>query len=127
MLLKKLVYSIKRPLTYIFNKSFSTGIYSEWFKLAKIILLHKNCPVYVTDNYRPISLLPVISRVLEKLMFKRMSKFVNVNRLLYMKQFGFRDKHSTQDTIAMFTADILKGFNNHFSVFYRSQKSIRHC
>ena len=107
ILVKKFIYSIRLPLTVIFNKSFSIGVYPKLFKMAKILPLCKAESEYDTDNYRPISLLPVISKVLEKLMYKRMTKFVSDNNLLYVKQFGFRDKHSTQDAISTSIADIL--------------------
>ena len=55
------------------------------------------------DNYRPISLLPVLS----KLMFVQTTKYINNNSLLYMKQFGFRENHSTQHVITNLVSDIL--------------------
>ena len=62
MLIKKLVCSIRRPLTVIFNKSFQAGIYPELFKIAKVQPLHKNRPKQLRDNYRPVSLLPVCQK-----------------------------------------------------------------
>ena len=111
-MVKKLVYSIRISLITIFNKSFELGIYPDLFKVAKVIPLHKNGAKDNSDNYRPILLLPVLSKVLEKLMFKRMTGFVNKENLLNMKQFGFREEHSTQNTITTLVSDVLDGFKS---------------
>ena len=70
LLLKKIVNVIKLPLCVIFNKSLSSGVYPDLMKLAKVIPLHKGGEMDICDNYHPISLLPVISKVLEKVVFK---------------------------------------------------------
>ena len=70
ILVKKLFYTIRYPLCIIFNKSFIEGIYPDQFKLAKVITLHKGGEKDDVDNYRPILLLPVMSKILEVLMFK---------------------------------------------------------
>ena len=68
-LLKELKYKIAMPLTHLFNRSLSEGIFPEKMKLAEVIPLHKGKERYLTTNYRPISLLLTISKVLEKLMY----------------------------------------------------------
>ena len=70
VLVKKLFDTIRYPLCIIFNKSFIEGIYPDKFKLAKVIPLHKGGEKDDVDNYRSISLLPVMPKILEKLMFK---------------------------------------------------------
>ncbi len=62
-------------------------------------------------NYRPVSLLPVISKVLEKLVHKRIYAFLRKKLLLFDSQFGFRNNHSTIDAILEFTGRVIKGFD----------------
>ena len=67
ILLKKLKHSILKPLNIIFNKSITSGIFPEKMKLADVFPLHKGKERFLPTNYRPISLLLTISKVLEKL------------------------------------------------------------
>ena len=92
----------------IFNKSFIEGIYPDTFKLAKGIPLHKDGENDDDDNYRPISLLTVISKILEKLMFKQLNKFIQDTNQYYLKQFGFHLNHCTTHAIAELVGEILQ-------------------
>ena len=76
VLVKKLFYTIRYPLCIIFNNSFIEVIYPDQFKLAKVIPLHKGGEKDDVDHYRPISLLPAMSKILEKLTFKQCSQFM---------------------------------------------------
>ncbi len=87
---------ISEPLCKIFNSSFSTGIFLDKLKIAKIIPIHKAESTTNVSNYRPISLLSCFSKVLERLMYKRLISFINRHSILYNFQFGFRTDHSTQ-------------------------------
>ena len=62
------------------------------------------------NNYRPVSLLPVISKVLEKLVHKRICSFLRKKLLLFDSHFGFRNNHSTIDVILEFIGKVIKGF-----------------
>ena len=73
-----------------------TGIFPNSLKIAKISPIYKKEDPHLTDNYRPISLLPVISKVFEKAAFKQLYDYFNENKLLYKSQYGFRKKHSTE-------------------------------
>ncbi len=59
------------------------------------------------SNYRPISLLPVLSKILEKIVHKRLYNFIDKSDLFYQNQFGFRPKHSTQHAVTKLMADIV--------------------
>ena len=95
-LLKQIIYCIAPPLEYIFNLSLSNGICPNVFKIAKVIPIHKKDDQKNVTNYRPISLLPSISKVLEKIMYKRLNSFLLVNNILNSSQFGFRKNFSTE-------------------------------
>ncbi len=57
-------------------------------------------------NYRPISILPSISKVMEKVIHKRVDSFLNDNDILYRHQYGFRKGHSTADAVTQFVTDL---------------------
>ena len=86
-------------LSDIINLSFLTGTFPDLCKLAKVIPLFKNDNPLLCENYRPISLLPVYSKIFEKVIYTRMYKFLDNNNFIYDRQFGFRAKHSTSHSL----------------------------
>ena len=66
------------------------------FKIAKVIPIHKKGDATVFNNYRPISLIPAISKVLEKIIYDQLSCYLNDSKLLINNQYGFRSMHSTE-------------------------------
>ena len=95
-LLKRINEYIHKPLTLIVNQSLSSGIFPIKLKIAKVIPIFKKDNVHLLNNYRPISLLPTISKVFEKVVQEQLTEFVNINKLLYNSQYGFRKAHSTE-------------------------------
>ena len=98
-LLKSIILSIANPLAHIFNLSLSNGIVPTNTKIAKVIPIFKKGDTLETNNYRPISLLPSLSKVLEKIIFKRVTSFLCANDIICESQFGFRAKHNTTHAI----------------------------
>ena len=90
-LLKTLSLYISIPLASLVNSSFETGIFPEKLKLGKVNPLHKKESTEVPSNYRPISVLSVFSKIIEKLMHKRLYNFLDTFEMLYPLQFGFRE------------------------------------
>ena len=86
-------------LKFIFNASFSTGIVPDLFKIAKVTPVFKKGVQTSLNNYRPISILSIFNKLLEKLMHKRILEFLENKKVIYCKQFGFRAKHSTDHAI----------------------------
>src|SRR3989442_11391222 len=76
------------------NYSFNQGVFPQCFKSSKVIPLFKNGDRKLIANYRPISLLNVFSKILEKLMCNRLHSYLTKYKLLYEFQFGFRKDHS---------------------------------
>ena len=95
---KESIFYFVEPLCYIFNKSISTGVFPESLKEAKVIPLglyiKKNSKQNI-DNYRPVSILPVLSKLLERVMYNRVYDFLAKYDILINEQFGFRKSHST--------------------------------
>ena len=83
------------PLAHIFNLSFKSGIVPPNMKLAKVIPIFKSGNRKLFNNYRPISILPAYSKLLEKIVAKRLVQFLESHDILYDNQYGFRKKHST--------------------------------
>jgi hypothetical protein len=93
--IKSVIGSIAVPLNDIFNKSFATGLFPDKLKYAKVTPVFKNDDKFCVNNYRPISVLPIFSKILEKLMCHRLMAFVNKHNILCENQYGFREQHST--------------------------------
>ena len=108
-LLKISAILIVEPLTKLFNKSLNQGIFSNSWKTANIkpIFKNKGSPANPT-NYRPISLLSCISKMLEKIVFKNIYTHLSNNNLLSDKQSGYRPKHSTQLQLIYLTHNLYK-------------------
>ena len=79
----------------IFNKSFTTGVFPQLLKTAKVIPIYKADSRMLASNYRPISLLPIIGKLFEKIIFSRITSFVNKFKILYKRQYGFQNGKST--------------------------------
>ena len=86
---------IIHPLRYVCQLSLSQGCFPHELKVSKIIPLYKSGDRTLFNNYRPISLLPLFSKVLERLMYDRLYDFLVKYSILYSFQFGFRKAHST--------------------------------
>ena len=92
----------------MFNLCFETGIFHDLCKIAKVIPIHKKDDPLLCKNYRPISLLPIFSKILEKLIYKRMYCFLDDNHLIYNRQFGFRSNYSTNHALISIREHIKK-------------------
>ena len=89
---QKTIHFISTPLTHIINLSLATGIVPEQMKLAKVKSIHKSSDPNILNNYRPISLLPAFSKLLEKIMFNKVMNYLNSNDILYKHQYGYHAK-----------------------------------
>ena len=93
------------------NISFATEIFPEKLKVAKVIPIHKKDSKLECSNYRPISLLSNIDKILEKLMHNRLIKFLTEQKILYLKQFGFSKNFSTTHAIINLIDSIENAFD----------------
>jgi hypothetical protein len=98
-LICQIINAIAMPLSLIFNKSITTGKFPDKLKIAKVIPVYKNGDNNSPNNYRPISLLPAISKIFEKLIYNRMIAFIDKFKIISPSQFGFRPKHSTKHAV----------------------------
>ena len=107
-LLKSLKEVIIIPLTTIFNKSIIQGKFPESMKIAEITPLHKGKEKYLSNNYRPISLLITLSKLLEKIIYKQMYDHLEQTNQLYKSQYSFCSKHSCENAISELVGEIIK-------------------
>ena len=111
-LLKSKKCEISKPLTIIINQSLETGIFPDALKVAKVKPLFKKGDNCCLNNYRPISLLPTISKIFERVMYTQLYYYFNVNNLLSEQQYGFRSQHSTELASVKLVDFILKEMDN---------------
>ena len=117
---------ICKPLSDIINISLSTGVFPSILKSANVIPIYKKGSKIICTNYRPISLLSSISKIIEKIMHHRTISFLNRYNCLYELQFGFRSYHSTNHALTNLTETIISAIdNNNFAcgVFIDLQKA----
>ena len=94
-LIKNVIDEIKHPLTFLFDLSISSWTFPDILKVAKIVPIFKTDDNTIVSNYRPISILPFFSKILETLTSNRLLVYLNDNDILVPNQFGFREKYST--------------------------------
>jgi Reverse transcriptase (RNA-dependent DNA polymerase) len=110
-ILKFVATEISIPLSHIFNLSLSSGTFPEKLKKSRIVPIFKAGDPKLCDNYRPISLLSSLSKILEKIVQIRLVNHLELNNLLYEHQYGFLKGKSTEQTLLHVTDYISKALN----------------
>ena len=100
-------------LTFIINSSLTKGVVPSRWKQAVVISVHKSGDRGDPKNFRPISLLPVVSKVAERLVHQQLTTYLESNNLLSPCQYGFRRGRSTEMALLTMTEQILHGMENH--------------
>ena len=107
-LLKDAALVLTKPLTFIINLSLETGVVPRECKVAKVIPLYKSGSLAEIDNYRPISILPTLSKILEKIVRQQLMAHLERHILLFEYQFGFCPNHAMELAVTYFTDLIRK-------------------
>ena len=94
-------------LLQIFNTSLHTGVFPDVLKEARVFAIHKDGPSEDPSNYRPISILPIVSKGIEKHVTKHLFAYLNKYKLLHEAESGFRKHHSCQTTLIKLINDWL--------------------
>ena len=110
-ILKHIKYQIARPLAHLFTLSVTTGVFPDKLKISKTIPIFKAGDHACCDNYRPISLLSSISKILEKIIANSLVNHLEINNLLYENQYGFLRGRSTLHNITKLTCKISQYLN----------------
>lgn len=113
-IVKKTIFSIKDPLAFVINKCLESGYFPDLLKVSKVIPIYKKGDKHLPQSYRPVSIVPIFSKILEMVMHKQLSlHFENFN-LLSDSQFGFRQGRST-------TSAVLEVINHTLEAFERRE------
>ena len=94
--LKQIIPYISVPFSHICNLSIVNGQFPTAMKIIKVIPVHKSGDANTLNNYRPIPLLPSLSKVLERIMYGRLYKYLSANNMIIPQQFGFQRNYSTE-------------------------------
>lgn len=103
-IIKMLAPEISHGLPILFNRMLQEGLLPHQFKFAHVTPVYKRGNPTLPDNYRPISLLPVLSKVLERIVFDQLTSFIESNpdlKVLPPEQFAYRRGHSTEDALTL--------------------------
>ena len=112
ILLKKLIHQIAPVLVEVFKKSMTMGEFPTVMKLAEVVPLYKSKENFLETNYRPISLLTTMSKILEKIMYQRIYSFLQNTGQIYENQYGFRANHSCEHAIGQVVGTLIKNIEN---------------
>lgn len=97
---------LSTPLAYIFNLSVRKGLFPNDLKKARVVPLYKKGNRNIESNYRPISILPVVSKIYEKLVHDQVMAYLESKKILYDYQSGFRNSFSTESALVYLTDKI---------------------
>ena len=125
-ILNLLKHGISKQFADLFNLSFSSGSYPYVLKTAKVVSVFQRGSKLDCCNYRPISLLSNVEKILEKLMYKRVYNFLSQNNIIYDLQFGFRQKFSTSHALINLTENIRQALDEGYigcGIFVDLQKA----
>ena len=110
--LKSIIGEIALPLSHIFDLSLSSGTFPSRLKASRVVPIFKGGDPLLTDNYRPISLVNAISKILEKIVYHKLVNHLEINKLLYQHQYGFLKGKSTEHALLQILNQIGTALNN---------------
>ena len=99
ILLKNALGVLCEALIYLISAISLKGVFPDHLKIAKATPIYKPGDSSDISNYKPISVLPCFSKILERLMYNRFYKYLKESNILYEKQFGFQSGYPTNDAI----------------------------
>ena len=112
--------SVILPLKIIFSNIMATSTYPDLWKLANVTPVFKKGDKQLIKNYRPISLLPICGKILEKIIFNNLYSYLNTNKLITKNQSGFRPGDSTTNQLLCLVDEIHQAFDNYDSLEVRA-------
>jgi len=113
VLVKEVLSEILLPLTWCLNLCILSGVFPDCLKLSKVTPIFKKGDHLCPGSYRPISVVPIFSKILEKAVIHQVTEFFETNNLFSKFQFGFRKGLSTVDAVRSLVSSVLNGFEEH--------------
>lgn len=120
-------------VTYVFNQMLMRSVFPRLWKAAKVLPVHKRTTTFSLKDFRPISILPALSKAFEKLAKAQIVEYLDEHQLLNPCQSGFRANHSTTSALLKVTDDVLRGFERRkvtlllLHDFTKAFDSVDHC
>ena len=114
-LVKQLRDPLLYPLTVVINRSMVDGCFPSIMKPALVTPLFKTGKRVISNNYRSVTLLPVLSKILEKVMYHCTYSFLQSGKQFYQSQYGFREKHSCENAIQELLGNVQRVYSCYIS------------
>lgn len=111
-LVKRVVDCFAQPLTYCINKCLVNGVFPEILKVSRVVPVYKKGPTDCPSSYRPISLIPIFSKIFESVIHKQLLDYINEYNIISDAQFGFVKGRSTVGAINVLIKKVLGAFEN---------------
>ena len=109
--MKDAAKALAGPLAHLINLSFKQSTFPRRLKIAKVIPLLKSGPRKNLDNYRPISILPTLSKIFERVAYEQLAEYLEKNELIVSAQFDFRRRSNTDLAVTVFTDGIKRSID----------------
>lgn len=109
---KRILSVISKPLSDLINTMFASGVFPDVLKISKVVPIFKNGDKEQPENYRPISLVPVFSKIIESIMYRQIMHHFDKYDLLSANQFGFCHGRSTIKALEYIVSQIIDAFEN---------------
>ncbi len=125
-LLKFIITPLSTPLAHIFSLSLKTGVFPEKLKVSRVVPIFKTGDKKICNNYRPISLVSTISKIIEKIVAIRLVNHLEINKLITDAQFGFQRRLSPEQNIIHLTNFVTEALNENkfcIGIFLDLQKA----
>ena len=114
-LIKLVRHTLSKPFSIIANSSFTEGVFPDKLKFAKVTPIYKSKSKQEVGNYRPISILPIFRKILEKLMNHRLVQFLNKHNIIFEHQHGFQKNKSTTLAILELQSQLIYNIENNLT------------
>ena len=110
-LIKDCAYELSSPIAHLLNVILETSIIPNDFKIGRVTAIYKNGERSQLNNYRPITVLPIVSKIMERCIYNQLTEYLEKNNLLSARQFGFRKGKSTEMAANLFFDDVYRAMN----------------
>ena len=111
-MIKDCAENLAPVLSHIINLSLNSGTFPNLWKIAKVTPIYKSGIINAPENYRPISVLPILSKVAERAVQTQLMEFLETNNLIDVGQYGYRKMRSTEEAVIKLCDDIRYQANN---------------
>lgn len=111
-LLKSIIRNIAGPFAHCINELFNEGVFPDSLKISRVCPIYKKGPINLPESYRPISIIPIVSKIIEIIVYEQVSQYFEVNNLFNKSQFGFRKGKSCSDALDNLLRQVYSAFEN---------------